>query len=208
MIGVFYACKKESETTAKSTTATNNANHTSGQRFEGTKTYYSKNHVTGDTVYKMVVTGSAGNMTIDRSIYPTNRPDTFRVLSFIDPSLNYTRVPMQGDTTKVDSIIVAGPSVGQTYYYIPFQPGQPIIGPLNNQNGDGGLVYDCAPMGPCVAQDGCGLNNNPILEGSYCCCCEDCWVTIKLPPDFPGKSKLFPRAGSVLIEASSINVRH
>lgn len=206
--GVFYACKKENEGVPRMP-ATGVQGSSSARSFDGLNTFYSKTY--GDTVYKMTIDRSAsGEIYIDRSVYQTDRPDTFKVLQYIDPDINYTKVYIPNDTVHIDSIIVPPPTAtsGRSHFYIPFQPGGQTVEQKGNHSG-GDLVYDCVPMGACPANTMCTLIPNIFGGLAYFCWgCDHCWVTVNLPRDFPSGSKVILNGGGILIEGTKVHLEN
>lgn len=203
VLSMLYACKKDHEN--------NPANPLSGagdplaaSRLVGTKTYYSKNR--GDTVYKMVLTGfPTGRVTVDRSIYVTDRPDTIQSLHFIEAGINYEEILSPEDNTKIDSVVVSLPAdAPEPYYYIPFQPGSDTIC-LKPIGGPNSLTYSCDKRF-CPPNTECILA--PFYPSYFCGStdCGDCWLIVRLPAGFPGTHLIRYKAGSVIIPATQLNV--
>lgn len=200
---VFYACKKGTDPAAPISPA--GALNQSARLATETTVAYSKDE--NNVVYKMSLRGDAdGNMTVDRSIYVTTRPDTISRLTFIETGIPRTGLTMVNDTMRGDSLVVARPVEGSRdrYFYIPFQPGSETV-TLHPVLGGNGLLYDCAPMF-CPKNSICDLMQ--WGTGYFCgsTSCNSCWTAVKMVPGPYSPGIIISNAGSVLIIASSLHV--
>src|ERR1700761_2503264 len=156
IVGIFYACKKENADTPKLSGGVV-SDTKPARRISGESTYYSKNYG-GDTVYKMIlIPNASGALTVNRSIYTTNRPHTVKGFNLIDNDVDYTNVYDPVDPTKLDHVSVPAPTVssGKIYFYIPFRPGADTMSWVPTHAGD--LQYHCETIGDCVPTDPCYL---------------------------------------------------
>ena len=206
LLGVLYACKKVEEDRPNSANGLNStqlvSSTQSAQKSAGIVTYYSKNH--GDTVYKMMLTTDENGMvSIDRTIFTTSRPDTFRVRAYFGEGVSFTGYTFNPDSNRYygDTIKVKAP-IGKTYYVIPFMPGK---NPESRTNAGVPIEYYCQ----------CGCLNSEICawcfmngEGPSAECagvCDLCDLIANCP-DMISSGKVSHIGGVVVIDANGVDV--
>jgi hypothetical protein len=206
LLAILYSCKKnESDSNQQNTPTVELESSTkTAQRSQGVVTYYSKDK--DDIVYKMVLTTDAGGIVdIDRSVYSTNRPDTFKVrvyagedVVFAGFTWNSTNSRYEGDTIRVTV------PTGKTYYAIPFMPGEdPEERP---QHGTATMFCEC---GCASDMDGfCCIANGENDGGCIECIglCDQCAGVSDGCPGVPPFGKINIVGGFAIIDANGVNV--
>lgn len=199
LLGVFYACKKNEETSVSKTEFV--AATQSSQRTSGRIIYYSKNE--GDTVYKMVLTtNESGIVSVERSIYNTNRTDTFKVKVYYD-NVELTGFVFNPDSNLyyADTIKIKVP-INKTYYVIPFNPTKM---PEERFNSNGVIEYYC--QCGCISSAVCDycVQNGNGASSSCPSVCDICNLVASCG-DLISTGKVSKVGGMVLIEANGVNV--
>lgn len=202
LLVILYACTKTEDSVFKSTKFESPAK--TAQRSAGSITYYSKDSL--GTVYKMVLSTDAnGIVDIDRSVYNTNEPDTFKVrvytgegVNFIGYTFNVDSNQYYGDTLKIEI------PPAKTYYVIPFIPGfDPQERPGTGGDGGGSMYCQCG----CFEQFLCCMENGEVLSSADCVgICDYCIAVSDMCPGVLGWSKVENVGGFVVIDANGVNV--
>jgi hypothetical protein len=191
---ILLACRKQDSTQ----TAVNPANNKQSglqNRSSGTQTYYSTDN-DGHFFKLDLIWGINGALQIDRTVV-TSYPDGTEHICMLEEGIDY-------DDTG-DTLFVGTPS-GLTYYHIPFSPGAD----LGAVSGGGSTKYYC--------QKQCNDNTTTcameVISGSggtSASCsgsCNRCALIGSKCPSTLGWDPLITNPGSILVEATSVNVIH
>lgn len=208
LIGVFYACKKESSDVSEAPGTPEDQQSQSQNpnmlaRGTGTETIYSVD--TNGVYYKMIlVWNTNGGVTVDRSIVASGYPAGTEEIFAIDDNITRTEIDLDHDNSSFD-ILKCTLDPEKSYYEIKFDLSQSDPAPLLTPFPMGYNLF-------CVCTKKGSSSSCSLRKGSgwsyYCQGCTRCSINarVDLESGFEEAARALPAGGIYLVEATSVTI--